>query len=84
MWTDDERRSVVDAFRPWLSAQQAAQAAQQGASGQAPPLTEGPDAVWAAFIERARSNVHWAVAMSPEGDAFRTRRAAARHALRRP
>lgn len=37
------------------------------------PLTDGPDAAWAVFIERARSNLHWVLAMSPVGDAFRTR-----------
>lgn len=103
LWTDDERREVLDAFRPWLSAQQAAAAATAaaerpaGAGGglasvrgsfkervdgeagggrqaqQSSPLTEGPDAVWAAFVERARANLHWVLAMSPVGDAFRAR-----------
>jgi hypothetical protein len=33
------------------------------------PLTDGPDAVWEAFVARARDNLHWVLAMSP-GDAF--------------
>ena len=106
LWTDDERREVVDGIRPWIirqalvkqQAERAAQAAagtdaNRGARDQAAgaaqmrksergppmppraaqPLTEGPDAVWGAFIDRARTNLHWVLAMSPAGDAFRSR-----------
>jgi len=38
------------------------------------PLDEGgPDAAWAAFIDRARSNLHWVLALSPVCDTFRAR-----------
>ncbi len=104
LWTDDERREVLDGIRPWMIQQQAArqqaqkgrqqlqdqqsrsarggvdtgspgrdQAGLPGLQQQQQALTEGPDAVWSAFIERARSNLHWVLAMSPIGDAFRSR-----------
>jgi hypothetical protein len=96
LWTDDERRDVVNGIRPWLiqraklAAERAARPAaanadargaardQQGAAAAQQPPTEGPDAVWAAFIERARANIHWVLTMSPAGDAFRTRCGAGR------
>jgi hypothetical protein len=94
MWTDEERREVLDGIRPWLSQRQSAKqplpppprrlpdptnagggdaAPRQQDQARQPPLTEAPDAAWAAFIDRARSNLHWVLAMSPVGDALRTR-----------
>lgn len=126
LWTDEERREVLEGIRPWITQQHAAKHQQQQrqaslkqqASAKQPqpppdqqrpqgklqqsaaqqrqqlqksdtvagdkpdqsmltmqwePLTEGPDAVWRAFIDRARSNLHWVLAMSPVGDALRSR-----------
>jgi dynein heavy chain len=57
LFAPDERDAIIADVREW--------AAARGASTR--------DAVWAAFVDRCRDNLHIVLAMSPVGDAFRAR-----------
>ena len=58
MFAPDEKEAIVTDVRDW--------AAARGA----PASREG---IWAAFVSRVRDNLHIVLAMSPVGDAFRSR-----------
>jgi len=54
----DERERIYSEIRPWIN--------EHG-------VAETRDAMWAAFINRVRDNLHIVLAMSPVGESFRAR-----------
>jgi dynein heavy chain, axonemal len=61
LYKADEKEAILQDIRPWIEAE---------------GLEETRDSMWAAFISRVRDNLHVVLAMSPVGEAFRTRCAA--------
>jgi dynein heavy chain len=59
MFPPDERERIVADVREWAAKQ--------------PGAPSGKEAVWAAFINRVRDNLHVVLALSPVGEAFRAR-----------
>jgi hypothetical protein len=72
MFAPDERDRIIADVREW--------------AGKQPGWPSGKEAVWAAFINRVRDNLHVVLALSPVGEAFRARWAGRRQgrALARP
>lgn len=58
LYDDNEKEGLISSIRIEL--------AQQG-------LPDSREACWAAFVDKVRSNLHVVLAMSPVGDALRSR-----------
>lgn len=58
LYDDTEKEGLISSIRTEL--------AQQG-------LPDSKEACWAAFVDKVRSNLHVVLAMSPVGDALRSR-----------